>query len=126
MFRLNFIFLVKRVIIKSFAFFHIKDIDMVIDKLIHILILSTNVCVNTIHRGLLCNCADYVVGLEAIKAKDGNFHCLKNLLNSVYLCRQFWRHRRAIGLILGVDFGSEGRGFAVHRNNEHIRALIPD
>jgi hypothetical protein len=68
--------------------------------------------------GLHCQCADHVVGLDAVDHQDRPPHEPHHFVDRPDLLAQVFRHRCACGLVLGIQVVTEGLALGIeHAGN---------
>jgi hypothetical protein len=90
----------------------------------HVLVAGGNGHVDAGRRRLYRKRAQHVVGFHAFDAQDRKSQRGDDLAHRLHLGAEFVRHRRAVGLVVGIQFVAEGLARRIHHERSELGFLL--
>ncbi len=106
------------------AVHRVDDGDVLVHQLAQVLVAAGHDHFDALRRGRLGQRADHVVGLDVGHAEHGPAHELHHLVDGIDLAAQVVGHRRAVGLVFGVQVVAKRLARRVEDAGRVVRANL--
>ncbi len=98
--------------------------DVIVDDLCHVFVTGRDHRIDTVVGRLRRKRSDHVVGLDAFDHQQRQTQGAYDRMDGLYLHRELVRHRRAVGLVIGIDLVAKGLALGVEYHGDVCGIVI--